>query len=167
MNDTDPSRRQQEVWRRVSRYDHSMGASATSSYVDHLNRLPESIDMGAVPVLDGQRGVIVGLAGQPVLLELFPSYEALMAALPDLLSGLMLDAMSSGAPVAITPGRRARRMVERLDGRHIHHATGVDAGDGEPFALDTEYAALRGVTLDQEWAHLSAFNRHHPLVEVS
>jgi hypothetical protein len=167
MNDTDPSRRQQEVWRRVSRYDHSMGASATSSYVDHLDRLPGSIDTGAVPVLDGQRGVIVGLAGQPVLLEVFPSHQALRAALPDLLSSLLLDAVSSGAPIEVTPGRRARRMVERLDGRRIHHATGVDAGDAEPFALQTEHAALRGVTLDREWAHLSAFNRHHPLVEVS
>ena len=167
MSQADPSRRQQAVWSRVSGYDRAMGASATSSYVDHLDRLPRSVDVGAVRVLDGQRGVIVGLAGQPVLLELFPSHEALEAALPDLLSGMMLDAMASGAPLVATPGRRARRMVERLDGRLARHAVGVDAGDGEPFALDTEYAALRGVTLDQEWAHLSAFNRHHPLVEVS
>lgn len=167
MGQADPSQRQEAVWSRVSDYDQAMGESATSSYVDHLDRLPRSLDLSAVPLLDGQRGVIVGLAGQPVVLELFPSHEALADALPELLSGLMLDAMSSRAPDAVTPARRARRMVDRLDGRRARHVTGVDAGDGEPFALDTEYAALRGVTLDEEWAHLTAFNRHHSLVEVS
>jgi hypothetical protein len=167
MGSGDASSRQQEVWSRVSRYDRAMGASPTSSYVDHLDRLSGTVDVGAVPVLDGQRGVVVGMAGQPVLLEVFPSRDALVSALPDLLSGLLLDAQVSGVPAVQTPGRRARRMVERLDGRQVQRATGIDAGDAEPFVLETEYAALRGVTLDEEWAHLSAFNRHHSLVEVS
>jgi hypothetical protein len=167
MNAADGSQRQREVWRQVSEYDRSMGQSATSSYIDHLDRTHPRVGVPAVPVLDGQRGVVIGLAGQPVLLELFPSHECLTAALPELIAGLMVDALSSPAPMIITPGRRARRLVERLDGRRAHLAEAVDAGDAIPFSLATEYAAVRGVSLDEEWAHLTAFNRRHPLVEVS
>lgn len=167
MSSPDPQHRQQDVWSRVSRYGQVMGTSPTSSHVDHLDRIPDTADVKAVQVLEGQRGVIVGLAGQPVLLEVFPTHEALRSALPDLLSGLLVDAMASGAPNEVTPGRRARRMVERLDGRRIRHASGVDAGDGESRALETAHAVLRGVTMADQWAHLSAFNRHHPLVKVS
>jgi hypothetical protein len=167
MNATDESRRQQQVWHQVSRYDRSMGASPTSSYVDHVDRMRQRVDVTNVPVLDGQRGVVIGLAGQPVLLELFPSHECMAAALPALISGLMLDAMSAAAPTVITPGRRARRLVERLDERRAHLADEVNAGDAIPFSLVTEHAAVRGVSLDEQWAHLTVFNRRHPLVEVS
>lgn len=167
MNATDESRRQQQVWHRVSGYDRSMGTSPTSSYVDHLDRMRQRVAFANVPVLDGQRGVVIGLAGQPVLLELFPSQECLTAALPELISGLMIDAISCATPMVITPGRRARRLVERLDGRRTHLADEVNAGDAIPFSLVTEHAAVRGVTLDEQWAHLTVFNRRHPLVEVS
>ena len=166
MNTGDPARRQQAVWSRVSAYDRAMGASHTSSYLDHLDGMATGALLASPPILDGQRGVIVGLGGQPVLLEVFPCQDALASALPSLLAGLMVDAVSSGAPDVITPGRRARRMVERLDGRRTTRARGVDAGDAVPLVLETEYAALHGVTLDEEWAHLSAFNRRHPLVAV-
>ena len=167
MRSHDNHVRQGRVWSEVSAYDRSMGASRTSSYVDHLDRLHSSNDRPKTPVLDGQRGVIVGLAGQPVLLEIFPSHEGLTAGLPDLLAALMLDALASGGPSELTPGRRARRLVERLDGRHTHHSPALDAGSGDTFVLDTQYAALRGVALDDSWVHLTAFNRRHPLVEVS
>ena len=167
MRSHDNHARQARVWSEVSAYDRSMGASKTSSYVDHLDRLHSSNDRPDTQVIDGQRGVIVGLAGQPVLLEIFPSHACLTAALPDLLGALMLDALASSATSEVTPGRRARRLVERLDGRHTHHSPALDAGSGDTFVLDTQYAALRGVALDGSWAHLTAFNRRHPLVEVS
>ena len=167
LRSPDNHARQARVWSEVSAYDRSMGASNTSSYVDHLDRLHSSNDRLNTPVLDGQRGVIVGVAGQPVLLEIFPSHACLTEALPDLLGALMLDALASGAPSEMTPGRRARRLVERLDGRRAHHASALDAGAGDTFVLDTQYAALRGVAFGKEWAHLTAFNRRHPLVEVS
>ena len=167
MNATDASRRQQQVWRQVAGYDRTMGASATSSYIDHLDRMRPNVGFPAASVLDGQRGVVIGLAGQPVLLELFPSHACLTAALPELIAGLMVDALAGATPMAVTPGRRARRLVERLDGRCAHLADQVNAGDAAPFSLITEYAAVRGVTLDEQWAHLTVFNRRHPLVEVS
>ena len=58
-------------------------------------------------------------------------------------------------------------MVERLDGREATRDRDADAGAGELFALDTEHAVVRGVTVDHAWAHLSAFNRQHPLLEVA
>ena len=123
-----PMARQQEVWRRVAGYDAAMGPSATSSFVDHLDRLAtpaggsdssQSRTTGAGPELDvavlvrqlralrpiaGQRGVLVGVGGQPVLLELYPSTRALAAHLGELLTGLLLDAVATDAPIEATPG---------------------------------------------------------------
>src|SRR3954453_14534673 len=76
--------RQQQVWERVARYDAAYGASATASYVDHLDRrgalaATSVADPDArlarrllgVRALAGQRGVLIGLGGQPAFLELF------------------------------------------------------------------------------------------------
>ena len=197
LHTTSPSMRQGEVWRRVSGYDTAMGASATSSFLDHLDAFdsdraapsldsrrppapggpaagpsPAEVDgwlreVRAVAPLDGQRGVVVGVAGQPVLLEVFPSSQALTEALPALLTGLLLDAVAAGAPVEPTPARRARRIVERLDGERFHRQEGVDAGLGVPQTLDTRSLAARGVAVDEVWAHLSVFNRTHPLLAAA
>jgi hypothetical protein len=158
---------QHDVWDRVSRYEGAMGASPTSSYLDHLDRLPEEVVPAPPPVLDGQRGVIIGLAGHPVLLELFPTHDALCGALPALMAGLLLDAAATAAPAEMTPGRRARRMVAHLDGRSVRRAGGIDAGDGDAHELTTDQAAVRGVTLAGQWAHMTVFNLRHSLVAAS
>jgi ARG and Rhodanese-Phosphatase-superfamily-associated Protein domain len=91
----DEDDRQGQVWQRVSRYDMAFGASPTASYVDHLNRRsdPEiNGDSGGdvqveqaeliagirkIQPLLGQRGVLIGLGGQPAFVELFASTSGL------------------------------------------------------------------------------------------
>lgn len=64
---------QGDVWRRVSRYERVYGGSATSSLVDVQDRAAREVDalVAGLRPLYGQRGVLVGVAGHPVLLEVF------------------------------------------------------------------------------------------------
>ena len=180
---------QQDVWERVGRYDAALGGSPTQSYVDHLNRLshsgepslPGSDDLFGfdddvsslvrwvrqLPLLPGQRGVIAGVAGQPVSLELYPSKSALAAHARETLTALLLDAVASGASAEPTPSRRARRFASRLDGISAGVQPGADAGIGTALSFTSEYVSISGVSLADRWAHLSVLNRHHPLLGLS
>jgi len=174
---------QNDVWQRIGRYDAALGGSPTQSYVDHLDRLAHLADPGLLdfgdgvsglmqwvrqlPLLPGQRGVIAGVAGQPVSLELYPSRSALAAHLHETLTGLLLDAVASGVPSEPTPGRRARRFAGRLDGIHAEAQPAVNAGAGTALSLTTEHIAVGGVSLAERWAHLTVLNRHHPLLEIA
>ena len=179
---------QQEVWERVSRYADVVGASPTMSFLDNLDgalgaqdpcraggshRPPthggtEQVlrEVELVRPLDGQRGIIVGMAGQPVLLELYPTQEALAEAIAPMLAGLVLDALATRAPSEPVPSRRARRLVERLAAVRAHPVPGSDAGAGTLRGAGTDHAVVRGLTLDNDWVHLTAFNRHHDLLEL-
>ena len=162
--------RQGDVWRRVSRYDAAFGSSATSSYVDHLDRRTGHPGTHAATVaaardlrtLPGQRGVIIGLGGQPAVLELFPTTRALQRHLPALVDAIAVDAALL-TPVP-TPGRRARRVVERLEHLRLTHDVTRDAGDGRTVAGHTAYHGASGVVWNGELAHATVFNRRHPLL---
>ena len=127
---TDEDDRQSQGWARVSRYDNVLGASETASYVDHLNRCtdPEvngdgggdghlrqaelAAGIAKIRPLLGQRGVLVGLGGEPAFVELFASTSSLRRHLPGLLEPAPIDAAL--LPAEPTPGRRARRFVGKL-----------------------------------------------------
>ena len=172
-----PADRQQAVWAEVADLDVALGDSPTGSFLHHLDgaldarlKPAEAVGMrrkiGALRPLDGQRGVVVGVSGQPVLLELYPSSAALSAALPDLLNGLLVDAVADGAPPVPTPGRRARRLGRSVSRRRIRLADDIDAGAGRCYGADTEHASVRGIAVADAWAHLTVFNRDHELLEV-
>jgi len=101
--------RQDQVWDRVSRYDTAFGESPPTSYVDHLNRrtAPSEGDDGRaqeaaaagltagiknIRALPGQRGVLIGLGGQPAFVELFASPTGLRRHLSGLLDAAAIDA---------------------------------------------------------------------------
>jgi hypothetical protein len=177
---------QADVWQRIGRYGTALGGSATQSYVDHLDRLagpglpraagPLGLQDGLsglvrwirqLPLLPGQRGVIAGIAGQPVSLELYPSKSALAAHVHEALTGLLLDAVASGAAPEAMPSRRARLFASRLDGIHAEARPSVNAGAGTALGVTTKHIALSGVSLAGRWAHLTVLNRHHPLLEIA
>jgi hypothetical protein len=162
--------RQSAVWGRVSRYDSAFGASDTSSYVDHLDRRGASVRHHAsasspprlFEPIEGQRGVLIGLGGQPALLELFPSTDALASHLPALVETVSVDAAL--APPIPTPGRRARRLVERLERLHLQVDPATGAGDGRAVAGHTAYHRAAGVVWRDQLAHAAVFNARHPLL---
>lgn len=176
-----PEARQQEVWQRVARYETALGPSPTASYIDHLDRLTTPAQAGLFDTnngqvdelvqeirwlrpLPGQRSVIAAVGGHPVLAEVFASRSALAAHMHQMLTGLLIDAITAGAPPEPAPSRRARRFAQGLDSVHATPRIDVNAGAGEALAGGTADVVVRGVSLAGRWAHLTAFNRHHPIL---
>jgi hypothetical protein len=171
--------RQDEVWERVSRYDNAFGASATGSYVDHLNRraAPDvsegdeakheelAAQIRNIRALPGQRGVLIGLGGQPAFLELFASPTGLRRHLPGLLEAAAIDAALLTAEP--TPGRRARRFAGLLANAPIGDEVGVDAGAGHALASRSKYHEIRGLGWNDQLLHATVFNRRHHLMEIA
>lgn len=180
--------RQGQVWERASRYDTAFGASPTSSYVDHLNRraapqvsTPQVGDDGDVNVsaqqaelaagiksiraLLGQRGVLIGLGGQPAFVELFASTSSLRRHLPGLLEAAAIDAAL--LPTEPTPGRRARRFAGHLTNAPIGDELGADAGSGYALASRSPHHEIRGLGWDDHLLHATVFNRRDHLMEVA
>ena len=178
----DEGERQGQVWERASRYDTAFGASPTASYVDHLNRraapdAPAGIDDGEaqqaglaaaikkIRVLPGQRGVLIGLGGQPAFLEVFASPTGLRRHLPGLLEAAAIDAAL--LPAEPTPGRRARRFAGALANAPIGDELGADAGAGHAMASRSKYHEIRGLGWNGQLLHATVFNRRHHLMEVA
>ena len=176
--------RQGQVWERVSRYDNAFGASPTASYVDHLNRRAAPSEVGngrpqvaqeakaaeltasikKIRALPGQRGVLIGLGGQPAFVELFASPTGLRRHLPGLLEAATIDAALLTAEP--TPGRRARRFAQLLANAPIGDELGTDAGAGQALASRSRYHEVRGIGWNDQLLHATVFNRRHPLMEV-
>ena len=166
--------RQHEVWERVAGYETAFGASATSSYLDHVDHLtsqaPDIIDAlesaRAVEPLAGQRGIVFGVDGYPVGIEIFESTAALQAHLGQILSSLLLDATALASGTEPVPGRRARRLAAHLEGLSPKPEPGLDGGGGTLYAADTDKIVIRGIQMDGRWAHLSVYDRRHPLLAL-
>jgi len=183
----DQGDRQGQVWDRVARYDIAFGASPTASYVDHLNRRAapgvgeddngltggqvsgQQAELAAgikrIRPLLGQRGVLIGLGGQPAFVELFASTSGLRRHLSGLLEAAAIDAALLTAEP--TPGRRARRFVGRLALAPLGDELGADAGSGHALASRSPYHEIRGLGWDEHLLHATVFNRRHPMMEVA
>ena len=175
---TSSAARQHEVWDRVSRYDRAFGASPTASYVDHLdghatwtpNSAPDESAsiweaIQGIRAIPGQRGVLIGLGGQPAFLELFPTPAGLRGHLGGLLEAAALDAALM--PCEPTPGRRARRFVGALAGAPLGAHVGVDAGSGQALIARSSGHEIRALAWNDQLVHATVFNRRHRLMEVA
>ncbi|MFC5993505.1 ARPP-1 family domain-containing protein [Pseudonocardia hispaniensis] len=109
---------QGQVWERVGRY----GTSSTGSLLETARGREEA---AAALVRDlrpraFQSGVLIGIGGQPVLVEVFDSPRTLAQVWGRLVHAAAIDAV--GAPAVETPGRRARRFVQRVERRYPAYA---------------------------------------------
>jgi len=118
-----------------------------------------------IRALPGQRGVLIGLGGQPAFLELFASPTGLRRHLPGLLEAAAIDAaLLDPEP---TPGRRARRFAGLLADAPIGDEPGTDAGAGHALASRSKYHEIRGLGWNDQLLHATVFNRRHHLMEVA
>lgn len=103
---------QSRVWDRIERL-HGSEAGGTRSLSDLQHRRADGLRsmLRTVRPLPGQRGVVVGAAGQPVLIEVFQHERLLAARWEELLLSVAVQAV--GVPYAPVPGRRARRLAAR------------------------------------------------------
>lgn len=181
--------RQGRIWERVSRFDAARGASVTSSLLDHMDRFKGDVhnrfDASAAPAaLEGQRGVVIGLGQQPLLLEVFGTNTLFRRHYRQLIDSALLDlellppqALASGP----TPGQRARDFaahVQAMDfgtfddgaaavevrnhgalrSRNVSRAAGTVSAAGIAVELPTRRPQL---------AHLTGWNTKHPLMEMA
>ncbi|WP_353711473.1 DUF6569 family protein [Arthrobacter sp. K5] len=183
--------RQGRIWNRVARFDAARGMSATSSLLEHMDRFTAEprkdrrfgADDAPAP-LEGQRGVVIGLGTQPLLLEVFGTHTLFRRHYRQLVESALLDlellpphVMASGP----MPGQRARDFAAAVQ------ALEFGAFDGGLPALEIRnHGTLRSRNIAQtigrlaaagvavalphrepELAHLTAWNTHHPLMEIA
>ena len=155
------ARGQGEVWRHVSRYEQRFDRSATGSLVEATGRAERGAASAVADLrpLAFQCGLLVGIAGQPLLLEVFDSPRTFADAWRPLLRSVALDA--AGAPPVPTPGRRARRFLDRVTAVPLSaHPSGIGTG----VAGASPYATLSGLVWCDRAVHAAAVNPRHALV---
>ncbi|MDP9406446.1 MAG: hypothetical protein M3P95_00710 [Actinomycetota bacterium] len=165
-------RSQGEVWSEVARLEQRYGDSPTSSLLDVTADAADAAArlVAGIAPLPFQTGLLVGIAGHPLLLEVFDCPRSLAAAWPALLQAAALDAVAldvacrAPAPVSPqpTPGRRARRFLERLSGASPYQRR--EAGLGVQTSAAAPHTDVSVVTLYDALVHAVAVNRRHELV---
>ncbi len=159
---TDQGERQHSVWRQVSRFDQTLGASPTSSLVDHLDNVTRAStgSLGDIPrrPVSGQRGVIVALGGEPAWLELMPSGGALASRWRSLVEAAMLDAAM--APPIATSGQAARDFAMNV--ARVPLLVAGLSGSGRAVAGERRALSARGIVRgDGTLLHSLVMNLSH------
>ena len=154
---------QSGVWERVRRYEQQYDRSDTHSLLDATRRVEARAAAAVTDLrpLPFQAGVLVGVGGQPLLLEAYDSPVTFAHAWDALLRSVALDA-AAAAPVP-TPGRRARRFLERIEDVRL---AGSPAGLATGVAGRTPYVRLDGLLWRDRAVHAVATNPRHELVAV-
>ncbi|MFU8947545.1 ARPP-1 family domain-containing protein [Mycetocola zhadangensis] len=154
---------QHEVWRRIGRYEIGLGATASSSMLDHLDR-SKPVELRR---LDGQRGVILGVGGRVIGAELFGSVTGLAARWQGILDAASLDARI--APTVRTTSSNARRFARALQAMTLED--GGDAGLARQLGSQQGNLRASGIgfggpaSVGNQIIHLTAFDDSHPLLE--
>ncbi|MDQ1308428.1 MAG: hypothetical protein QG671_4262 [Actinomycetota bacterium] len=160
---------QSDVWRRVHYYERAYGPSDTSSLVEVSKRFERSRsgapqepspDTSPVP-LPGQRGVIIGVAGHPLLLELFDDSRALADQWESILQAARLDAGT--VPPERVASWRARSFAARISGAPLRQMA-IRGLAAEVVAEDLRLFSARGLSHCGDLLHLSVVNTRHELI---
>jgi hypothetical protein len=159
---------QHEVWRRIERYGHVIGRGSTGSLADRLGGtdVDEQTKLLArnIRPLAGQCGVLIGIGGQPLALEVFDHPATLVEQYRAILRAAVLDAL--GAPAVPTPGRRARRFAERLALAELDLEPNVGQV-GRHGRASTAYVEATSLRHGFDTVHLRATYRRHPLPQAA
>ena len=152
---------QGEVWSRVAVHTQEVAGNATGSFVHRLDAAAaEPSDWRDYRPLAGQCGVLIGIGGQPYVAEVFDSITTLRRQLPAILEAAALDA--GRAPAVPTPGRRARRFIDRIESLQLTPAG--EAGLGERVEARSQYADVAGLRWKDRDVHVRMSNVRHPML---
>ena len=162
---------QGDVWRRIQRYEDRLGATPSSSMLDHLDRSRAT----PIRLIAGQRGVVIGIGGRIIGAEIFGGVGALKTRWQGILDGALLDARL--APQIRTESRLARRFIRHLGAMPLEVAG--EAGVARSVGSRSEHLTVSGLALGAPYQaavaelfaevdamlHLAAFNEEHPLLQ--
>jgi len=154
--------RQGEVWRRVDSYVGGAEGNPTASLVGHVDELQSEVRRRtrALKPLPGQTGVVIGISGQPMMVEVFDDPRTLRDEFDSIIAAAGLEAL--GQPEVATPGRRARRLLGRLETSHF--ATDGPAGIAVRSQARNQYLDAAAVTWQDRMLHLRVTNVRHPML---
>jgi hypothetical protein len=177
---------QEHVWNRVSRLERHYGSRSTNSLLDimddegvNVRRGRERRDSGthqkridprfifelsqfSQKPLPGQQGVMVGVAGHPLVLEIHGNPDAFAAQYSSILNAITLDANT--VDFAPTSGRNARAFAEEILYTPIN-ATRV-SGNSQSFTGVGSLSDIRSIASVIGGAvpfHTAVINRKHEL----
>lgn len=148
------------TWQGVHRLQARYASSATSSLLEataDASRVAGRLVRDVRP-LPYQSGALFCVAGQPLQLEVFDSPRTLAAVWGALLNAAALDALH--LPPVPTPGRRARRFVDRLTAVLV---SSYDGGAGSGFEGRTTYARVNALVWHDRAVQTVAINPRHQL----
>jgi hypothetical protein len=150
---------QQGVWRTIRRQEQRYGASATHSMLGTLDAMQAQATalVAGLQPLPFQSGVLIGIGGQPLLLEAFDSPAVLGQIWGETLRAAAFDAL--GAPVRETLGRRARDFVAASTSARLR-------GAGSAFHGSTDAGPVDVLVWKGRAVHTVATNARHHLVEA-
>lgn len=155
------ARSQGDAWSQVRRFEELHGGNDTHSFFAVSDQVaPRAANLvDDLRPLPFQAGLLVGLAGQPLLLEVLDSPRTFALCWDQLLRSVAVDAL--GQHEVATPGRRARRFLDRatdvdLTGRSAGLATGLQGR--------TPFAGLDALLWRDRAVHAVATNPRHELV---
>lgn len=166
---------QYALWHGIASRYETHTPTPTRSFADHLDRVIRTRGQRHVRPLPakplaGQRGVIMGIGGRVLGMELLATPSALSKRWNGILEAALFDA--EGAPEVATPGQQARDFALRVESAHLNVA------DESPYSVTLATtqgpAHLSGIALpqpersidDEFWriVHLAAYNQRHPLL---
>ena len=153
---------QSEVWRRVDTYAGPADENATRSLVRHVDASQDDVRrlVRGLRPLPGQSGVLVGIAGQPLMLEVFDDPQTLSEQFESIIEAAGLDAL--GQPALATPSRRAHRMVGRLE--QLTTTRAQTRGLGRRVSAVSESVELSALEWQGRQVHTRATNLRHPMM---
>ena len=177
---------QEDVWNRVSRLENHYGSRSTNSLLDimtdegvntrrtrerrdtrnHRRLIDPSIvseitEFSRKP-LPGQQGVMIGVAGHPVVLEIMGNPEAFANQYESILNAITLDA--STLEYKPTSGRRARAFAAEILSTPIEVTD--ESSNSLSFAGASQLTDIRSIASIDGGAvpfHTAVINRKHEL----
>ncbi|MBS9535459.1 hypothetical protein KIH27_17885 [Mycobacterium sp. M1] len=163
---------QHVVWHGIaSRYETSV-PTATNSFADHLDRVTREYAERPLPAkpLAGQRGVIIGIGGRVLGMELLATPTALAKRWTGILEAARFDA--DGAPAVATPGQQARDFAVKVES--VRAAVACESPAVVALTADRAAMHLSGIAAPEPehstdgdfWriVHFAAYDRAHPLL---
>jgi hypothetical protein len=149
------------TWSEIDRLQSDASQFApTASYHDvYESRRPRQLTEHPPRMLDGQRGVALGYAGQIRSVDLFGTVEDLGGVWERLLDAGRFEA--SFAPDVRVPAARARRAVRALT--RLRFRSHRSLGLGEDLWAENDDLVANGLRYEGELAHLAVFTREPAL----
>jgi hypothetical protein len=166
---------QHAVWHGITSRYETNAPTATNSFADHLDRFARERSQRTEPPLPanplaGQRGVIIGIGGRVLGMELLATPTALTKRWNGILEAARFDA--ERAPEAATPGRQARDFARKVERTHVN--MDCESPSFVTLAADQGSLHLSGIALPGPersidgdfWriVHLAAHDQGHPLL---